>query len=77
VFDRFQIMSEGISPMSLNPPDQPNSRREAAQRPARWLPTLIASSGSDLVAAAPLAKQSIDSGRAAAKLEALVKATKG
>jgi anthranilate phosphoribosyltransferase len=38
---------------------------------------VIAGIASDLVAAAALAKQSIDSGRAAAKLEALVKATNG
>ena len=38
---------------------------------------IIAGLTSDLVAAAALAKESIDSGRAAAKLEALVKATSG
>ncbi len=38
---------------------------------------VIAGIASDFVAAAALARQSIDSGRAAAKLEALVKATKG
>jgi anthranilate phosphoribosyltransferase len=32
-------MSEGISPMSANPPDEPSPRREAAQRPAWLLPT--------------------------------------
>jgi anthranilate phosphoribosyltransferase len=32
-------MSEGISPMSSNPPDELASRREAAQRPAWLLPT--------------------------------------
>jgi anthranilate phosphoribosyltransferase len=77
VFDRFQIMSEGISPMSLHPPDQPAPRREAAQRLAWLLPTVIAGSASDLVAATALANRSIDNGRAAAKLEALVKATNG
>ena len=38
-FDRPRIMSEGISLMSSNPPDQPAPRREAAQRPAWLLPT--------------------------------------
>src|SRR6266436_4359221 len=32
-------MSEGISLMSSNPPDQPAPRREAVQRPAWLLPT--------------------------------------
>ena len=63
--------------MSLNMPDQPAPRREAAQRLAWLLPIVIAGSASDLVAAAALARQSIDSGRAAAKLDALVKATDG
>jgi anthranilate phosphoribosyltransferase len=36
---------------------------------------VIAGTASDLIEAATLAKESIDSGRAAAKLEALAKAT--
>jgi hypothetical protein len=62
VFDRFQIMSEGISPMSLNPPDHSTPRKETAQRPAWLFPPVIAGSGSDLVAAAALARQSLNSG---------------
>ena len=38
-FDRPRIMSEGISLMSSNPPDQPAPRRGAVQRPAWLLPT--------------------------------------
>jgi hypothetical protein len=38
-FDPPRIMSEGISLMSSNPPDQPAPRREPVQRPAWLLPT--------------------------------------
>jgi anthranilate phosphoribosyltransferase len=38
-FDPPRIMSEGISLMSSNPPDQTAPRREAVQRPAWLLPT--------------------------------------